>query len=283
MAAIEPRVFSKPKHIYDILEQLGLRTVGSKAGRPKFPRESKLAKPFYWQVQQIFGEFRNGNIMRDIALNRTLDLLNEKGPSIWGADRSDLVDAHFYEGYPKDLHWEEPADQDLYVMYKIVGRFSQVLIVGSIRAQTIEMFEYRERKKRPIATAGQKRDAQGLSQNSSKKRSHRNSSPESGKSNQSASDTTHNLITIGVVLLDDGAKSEASEYSPSENSTPEPERPSRPPTMEITPKELIVKLPNQVCSRCGRLRYIVSRTQHLYLTQHILTVTVHQGQVRLLS
>lgn len=115
MTDVERITFRKPKLIYDILERLGLRTVGNKAGRPSFPPESGTVRSFYWGTQQVFGQFRNGNESRDAALSRTLEILNENGPSIWGADRSNLVTAQDFEDYPKDLRWNEPADQDLYV------------------------------------------------------------------------------------------------------------------------------------------------------------------------
>lgn len=115
MANAERITFSKPKLVYDILERLGLRIVGNKAGRPKFPLQSKQAKSFYWSTQRIFSTFWDGNIDRDTALYRTLDKLNENGPSIWGTDRSNLVAPQFYPDYPRDLQWNEPADRDLYV------------------------------------------------------------------------------------------------------------------------------------------------------------------------
>lgn len=137
-------------------------------------------------------------------------------------------------------------------------------MVGSIRAQTIEMFEYRGKKAHPTATAAQKRQAQESKRNSPAKKIRRNSSPDSGEKSSSASGTIHDLITSGVVLRDDGARSDTSAYSPSKNSTPEPERSSRPQTIDGAPRQLIVKLRHPgcfQCSDCSRPKFIVSRMQ----------------------
>jgi hypothetical protein len=107
---------SKAQTIYEILRRLGIKTVGNDAGRPNFPKESEAAKTFYWRTQRVFGKFWKGEINRDAAITRTLSLTDEYGPLIWGHDRSNLVSAHVFREYPKELRWDEgKAVEELYV------------------------------------------------------------------------------------------------------------------------------------------------------------------------
>ncbi|QDS68427.1 hypothetical protein FKW77_010794 [Venturia effusa] len=222
MSEVGNRTLNKPKRIYDILERLGLRTVGTKAGRPKFPPESKIAKSFYWQTQRIFGTFCDRAISRDAALARTLELLDENGPLIWGADRSSLVEAQSFPDFPKDLQWDKPVDQEF------------------IRAQTIDMFEYREKNVLSQAKNGLKRQVYGPKQASPRKRVKHAASPDS-------------------VLPNNGARNDTSEYSPSMSNTPEPERPSETQAIDDASRTLIVKLRYRGCLRCSRQKIICDR------------------------
>jgi hypothetical protein len=106
----------KSENIYDILRRLGFKLIGRDAGRPNF-QDSKTAKTFFWKThKEVYQPFKDGRIGLAAARAKTISIVNEFGPQLWGIDRSNLVSAHENNAYPKDLHWNENEEtRELYV------------------------------------------------------------------------------------------------------------------------------------------------------------------------
>lgn len=76
--------------IYDILTELGIKFNLPKPGRPTFPEEARIARNFYWALEDVYQEYRKDNLSKDEAEARTVQKTIEYGPSVWGPDRSNI-------------------------------------------------------------------------------------------------------------------------------------------------------------------------------------------------
>jgi hypothetical protein len=101
---------SKAGTIYEILRRMGIKYVGTQAGRPRFPKEADTAKRFYWRTQHIYQEYHKGSLSRDEAVAKTIEVTNDYGPLIWGQDRSNLISDQDYLEYPRQLYWNESKE-----------------------------------------------------------------------------------------------------------------------------------------------------------------------------
>lgn len=102
---------------YGVIHRLGLRYAPPAVARPTFTAEATLAKEFWNEMFIVFDNCRQMAIDELSARRKLLDLVEEYGPRIWGADRVNVVSypcQHCPE-YSKDLYWDEGSEtQQLY-------------------------------------------------------------------------------------------------------------------------------------------------------------------------
>ncbi|QDS68425.1 hypothetical protein FKW77_010792 [Venturia effusa] len=106
-----------PGTTYGVIHRLGLKYTPPAVARPSFTAEAQLAKEFWDEMFIVFDNFRRMAIDEPSARRKIYNLVEQYGPRIWGADRSNVVSYPYYDypEYTRDLYWDEGVEvQQLY-------------------------------------------------------------------------------------------------------------------------------------------------------------------------
>lgn len=94
---------------YGVIHRLGIKYAPPAVARPTFAAEATLAKEFWDEMFIAFDNFRQMAIDESSARRKTVALVEEYGPRIWGSDRVNVVSypCHHYPEYSRDLYWDQ--------------------------------------------------------------------------------------------------------------------------------------------------------------------------------